>query len=143
MLIDSNIGSIHLPNGFVITPSMTQTEFQNSPLYKKAKAHSSGTFPYIHYSLNGGLIQGKSVLISLSFYAEKLLYISLTVDLYPPGERDWDSYSLETEADIKNFHDTLLKNELGKPHINKILLIMNILKKIYENLNQIIYQQMP
>jgi hypothetical protein len=121
MLIDSNTGNMHLPSGFVITSAMTQTEFQNTPWSKKAKARDVGTFPYIHYSFDGGLIQGKKLLMSICFYAEKILYISLTVDLYPPGERDWDSYSLETEAETKEFHDTLLKIELGEPHIKDAL----------------------
>jgi hypothetical protein len=121
MLIDNNTGDMNLPNGFVITSTMTQTEFQNSPWYKNAEAHDAGTFPYIHYSFDGGLIQRKNLLMNICFYAEKLLYITLTVDLYPPGERDWDSYSLEIEAETKKFHDTILKNELGEPQIKDSL----------------------
>lgn len=58
---------------------------------------------------------GSFFLVSLCFYDQVLVDVSLTADLYPPGPKDWSSYSLKVEAATKQFHDRLLEAMFGKP----------------------------
>ena len=115
MKIDSQTGAIELPNGLSIDAALTQDEFRGLPVFALSQAHDYGTAPWIHYSFSGGFLEGNEVLASLCFFDQMLVHTSLTVDLYPPGPKDWSRYSLDVEAQTKDFHDRLLKQMFGKP----------------------------
>jgi len=107
--IDPQDGTIRLPNGFAIGAGMTQDAFRASSIFAEAKSESHGTPPWIQYNLPGGQLEGKAILVSLSFYDEMLVSVDLTADLYPPGPKSWDTYSEETEGATEKFHDRLLE----------------------------------
>src|ERR1019366_81488 len=109
MDIDRQDGSVRLPNGFVFGSGLTQDDFRASAMFREAKSHYYGTWPWIHYSFPGGEIDGRDVLVSLCFHDQKLVSVDLTADLYPPGPKSWDNYSLQIEAATKDFHDRLLE----------------------------------
>jgi len=114
-LIDPTDGALALPNGNTISPTLTQTEFREGPVFQAASPHDYGTHPWIHFNFKGGLVEGKPLLVSLCYYDQLLVMVSLTVNLYPPGPADWSNYSLEVEAATKTFHDQLLVGQFGKP----------------------------
>jgi hypothetical protein len=116
MFIDKNNGNVTLPSGFVIHVDLTQSLFRQSPCFKNANVKDYGTLPFIHYSFKTEYFEGKPLRISLCFYGELLINVEMIIDLYPPGPKTWENYSLDTEACIKVFHDDLLKQILGKPH---------------------------
>ncbi len=113
--IDKQNGQVHLPDGSSIGPDLTQGKFKASPTFGQATSRDYGTLPFIHYQFNGGQIDGKILQVSLCFYAEVLLDVSLTANFYPPEAKDWSHYSLEVEAKTKQFHDQLLEAMLGRP----------------------------
>lgn len=115
MHIDPQTGTVGLPNGYSVDPSLTQDGFRASALFSQARSQDHGTWPWIHYHFSGGHLEGKELLVSLCFYDQVLVYLSMTADLYPPGPKDWSTYSLAVEAAIKDFHDRLLEQTLGKP----------------------------
>jgi hypothetical protein len=109
MEIDRQDGSVRLPNGFAFGAGLTQDDFRASAAFQVAKTQNYGTLPWIHYSFPGGAIDSRAVLVSLCFYDQMLVSVDLAADLYPPGPKSWDTYSLEIEAATKDFHDRLLK----------------------------------
>jgi hypothetical protein len=115
MQIDRENGTVRLPNGLEIGPALTQDAFRALPDSQHARSQEYGTLPWIHYHLPGGHIDGKEILVSLCFYDQLLVSVSLSADLYPPGPKDRSRYSLEVEAATKQFHDCLLEQMLGKP----------------------------
>lgn len=115
MKIDPQTGMIRLPSGFDVSVDLTQDAFRALPVFGQSETHSHGTPPWIHYTLSGGQLDSYDVLVSLCFYDQMLVDASMTVDLYPPGPKDWSRYSLDVEADMKNYHDDLLTRMFGKP----------------------------
>lgn len=115
MQIDRENGVVVLPNGVTISPTLTQDAFCALPAGRESQSQDYGTLPWIHYRLSGGDIDDKEILVSLCFYDQMLVRASLTANHYPPGPRNWSSYSLEVEAAIKHFHDRLLEKLLGRP----------------------------
>jgi hypothetical protein len=115
MQIDREDGTVRLPNGLEVGPALTQAAFRALPASQNARSEDYGTLPWIHYHLSGGQIDGKDLLVSLCFYDQMLVNVSVTADLYPPGPKDWSKYSLEVEAATKQFHDGLLKRIFGNP----------------------------
>src|SRR5262245_52106761 len=105
MHIDQQSGTITLPNGASISSALTQNEFRTTPEFAHAQSHDCGTLPWIHYQFGGGQIAGKDLLARVCFYDQLLVDVTLAVDHYPPGPRDWSHYSLEIESETKHFHD--------------------------------------
>lgn len=114
MNVDRQTGAVTLPNGWSAGPSLTQEGFRSGEMFPGARG-GGGVPPWIHYRFSGGRVEGKELLVSLCFYDEMLVSLSVTVDHYPPGPRDWSDYSLDVEAAAKDFHDRLLEDLLGGP----------------------------
>jgi len=121
MHIDPNDGTVTLPNGYVIGPSLTQEAFLIGEMADQAEAQDFGTLPWIHYSFAGGRVERNDLLVSLCFYDQMLIDVTLNVDLYPPEASGWEDYSLDVEAAAKTIHDRLLEASLGKPSESKRL----------------------
>src|SRR5437588_616520 len=115
MHIDQLDGTVSLPNGFSISPGLSQDAFRAGPAFTNARSRDYGTLPWIHYHFFDGQVDGKDLLASLCFYDQLLVWVSLSADLYPPGPKAWLTYSLEVEAATKQFHDRLLERMFGKP----------------------------
>ncbi len=107
--IDPNDGTIHLPSGESLDSDLTQDAFRAASALAGANDRNYGTLPWIHYEFSGGQVDGHNLFVSICFYDQLLVYVSITVDLYPHGCTDWSSYSLDTETEIKILHDGLLK----------------------------------
>lgn len=114
MNVDRQTGAVTLPNGWSAGPSLTQEGFRAGEMFPGARS-GGGVPPWIHYRFSGGRLDGKELLVSLCFYDETLVSLSVTADHYPPGQRDWSNYSLDVEAATKDFHDRLLEGQLGEP----------------------------
>lgn len=108
-------GTVRAPAGWCAAADLTQDAMLADPAFAGAESRSYGTPPWIHYHLPGGAIEGKPLLASLCFYDQLLVYVSFSADLYPPGPKDWSTYSLEVEAEMKRFHERVLTDMLGKP----------------------------
>lgn len=115
MLIDQCDGAVRIPNGVLIHPTLTQDELRASSEFAASQSLDYGTLPWSHFRLNSGEIDGKDIFVSLCFYDQVLVHVSVSVNHYPPGEWDWSQYSLEVESETKRFHDYLLEQELGPP----------------------------
>ncbi len=115
--INRETGTINLPNGLSIISELTHDAFRLMPAFDTARSKDYGTLPWIHYHLSGGRIDDRELLVSLCFYDQLLVDVSMTVNLYPPGQDDWSRYSLDVEAATKRFHDRLLEQMLGNPTI--------------------------
>jgi hypothetical protein len=115
MRIDHGNGGVTLPSGLAISPALTQDSFRALPAFQGAQQHDYGTLPWIHYHFSGGRVEGHELLVSLCYYDQLLVYVSMTADLYPPGPKDWSQYSLDVEAATKEFQDRLLVGMFGKP----------------------------
>jgi hypothetical protein len=115
MQIDRENGTLRFPDGVEIDPALTQDALRALPTGTNAQSWDCGTLPWIHYDLSGGQVDGKELLVSLCFYDQVLVRVSITTDLYPPGPKDWSNYSLDVQAATKRFHDLLLEKVLGPP----------------------------
>lgn len=114
--INAADGTVGLPDGRTIEARLSQADFRGSPAFGEAREQDRGTRPWVHYQFSGGRHDDAEVLTSLCFYDDLLVHAEFTIDRYPPGPRDWSSYSLDVEADIKRGHDRLLTDLLGDPH---------------------------
>jgi hypothetical protein len=108
-LIDPGKGTIHLPGGATLSADQTQDAFRTAPAFADARDRNYGTRPWIHHEFSGGQVDGHNLFVSACFYDQLLVNVSISVDLYPPGAKDWSNYSLDTETEIKILHDELLK----------------------------------
>jgi hypothetical protein len=115
MRIDSHSGTVELPNGYSVDPGLSQDGFRAGAMSPHARSEDRGTLPWIHYHFSGGRLEGRELLVSLCFYDQLLVQMSITADLYPPGPRDWSNYSLDVEAATKAFHDRILEATVGEP----------------------------
>lgn len=115
MHIDPQSGTVTIPNGGSVDPSLSQDEFRAASLYAVIREQHGGRLCWNEYRFSGGRIDGKEVLVSLYYQDQTLASVDLTVDLYPPGPKDWSNYSLNVEAATKDFHDRLLNEMLGPP----------------------------
>jgi len=113
--IDRHDGAIRLPNGFVVNANLTRDAFEASAVYDAARRLDSGGMPWTQYRFPGGEIDGKDVSVTLAFSGQTLIFVNLTADLYPPGPKSWDTYSDQTEAATKDFHDRLLAYLFADP----------------------------
>lgn len=117
MKIDPQNGTVAFPNGYSIGSECTHEVFRSSPVGVGARTWDCGTLPWIHYTFDGGEIDGSDLIVSLCFYDQLLVYVEMTVSLYPPDRRDWSYYSLDTEAAEKSLHERILKEQFGEPSI--------------------------
>ena len=115
MHIDPRNGTVTLPNGCAVAASLTQDAFRAGDLFAHARDEGHGAPPWIRYRLAAGRLEGHELLVTLCFHDQTLVHLSLTADLYPPGPRDWSTYSLDVEAATKDFHDRLVEKLLGPP----------------------------
>lgn len=113
--IDSLTGRVTLPNGFVVDGDLTRDEFMSGPQGDEARRMGSGDVLFMHGRFNAGTIEGHPLLANGCYFENMLVYLDLSVNLYLPHATDWSSYSLDTEAAIKAFHDRLLREQLGEP----------------------------
>ena len=112
MMIDRRDGIVHLPDGFVITPSLTRSQFEASPVFKQAK-HHTGRGLYVSFTIRYGDERLPQIIAGLWFYEELLTSVSLTAYSYA---RSWDEVTLEGAIKTKDVHDALLRDDLGEPH---------------------------
>jgi hypothetical protein len=115
MLFNRENGTVRFPNGLTIGSALTQEAFLASPASRNARSQDYGTLPWIHYHLSGGQLEGRELLVSLCFFDQILVHLSVTANFYPSGLKDWSNYSLDVEATTKQFHDRLLEQMLSKP----------------------------
>lgn len=121
--IDTQTGCVTLPTGFVVGPDLTREAFLSSPHGKTAQTTDNATLLFLHGRFTAGQVGGHPLLANACFFEESLVYLDMTVSLYPPDARDWSSYSLNTEAAIKTLHDRLLTSQLGEPTMVHSLLL--------------------
>lgn len=115
MIIDPANGRVMLPSGFVIHSELTREEFLSTPAGAKARSDGNAAALYLHGRFDGGRVEDHPLFANACFFDELLLYLDMTINLYPAGATDWSSYSLDTEAAIKSLHDRLLSEQLGGP----------------------------
>jgi len=113
--IDVQTGLVALPTGYVIGPDLTREEFLSEPHGKSAQTTDNATLLFLHARFQAGVVDSNPLLANACFFDETIVYLDLTVNLYPPHATDWSSYSLDTEAAIKSMHDHLLTDQLGEP----------------------------
>lgn len=113
MNIDQNDGTVSLPNGFSVSPSLTQDAFQQASVFRTARAQDCGTPPWIHYHFTGGRIDDRELLVSLCFYDQILVEVRLTASLYA-ANATWADYSLDIEAATKDYHERMLERMFGQ-----------------------------
>lgn len=113
--IDPADGSIVFPGGAALGADTTQDAFLATPAGRDARPQDYGTRPWIHHHFTGGAVEGKPLLVSACFYDQMLVFISITADIEPGKAKDWSTYSLDTEAATKRFHERLLEGMLGQP----------------------------
>ena len=109
-MIDADTGNIHLPNGFVITPTLTLGEFRQSWFGRDASANRPPSMPdYCWLLEDAGSTASYPVLIQLSFQDQTLIHACLTCKTLMTGEED------EAGIKRKQAHDALLLKQLGEP----------------------------
>ncbi len=115
VVIDAGSGDIHLPNGFVITSSLTLGEFQRSWFGRGAAPNHPASEPQsCWFDLNAGLLTSHPVSVGLSFYEQGLIRASLRISAAYATEDSMEA-GLDAESSIKSFHDALLRHDLGEP----------------------------
>ncbi len=108
-MIDAETGDIYLPNGFVITPALTLSEFRQSEFGRGAKSRSlspQGSW----LRLDAGTIETFPLEVSLHFEGQRLTRVFLNADL-SRTTKDAHLFLVNTKA----FHDALLRSDLGEP----------------------------
>lgn len=113
--IDPLTGRVSLPNGSLVGPELAREEFMSGPHGDEARKMGSGDVLFMHGRFSAGTIDGHPLLANACYFEDMLVYLDLSVNLYPPHATDWSSYSLDIEAAIKSFHDRLLREQLGEP----------------------------
>lgn len=113
--IDAETGHVTLPSGCRVTPELTREEFLSGPHGKVAQTSDNATLLFLHARSAAGTVEARPLLANACFFDETLVYLEMTVNLYPPNATDWSSYSLDVEAATKSLHDRLLTELLGKP----------------------------
>ena len=119
--IDSLTGRVTLPTGNMVGPELTRMEFLSGPLGRCAKTTDNATLLFLHGRFTAGEVEGHPLLANACFFEEMLVYLDMTISLYPLDAKDWSSYSLDTEAAIKSLHDRLLTDLLGPPSKTHLL----------------------
>ena len=97
-IFDRSTGTLRLFNGLEITPLMGQQE------YRAALGQAVKRGPVI---LPGG------VQIAISTWCEDELLVGVSLKLVPPHLRN--EKTVEAQMTLKEFHDSLLREELGDP----------------------------
>ena len=113
-MIDADTGYIHLPNGFVITPTLTLKEFRQSWFGRNATAHRPPSTPgECWFSEDAGDAVTGSFTVGLSFQNETLRRASLTCETLMTADTtgEYDGAWIER----KQIHDALLREDLGEP----------------------------
>ena len=109
-MIDADTGNIHLPNGFVITPTLTLAEFRQSWFGRNAHINRPPSTPkHCWFHENAGIAEGHSYSVGLSFQEQTLTRVSLVCETLMTGEED------EAWIERKQTHDALLREDLGEP----------------------------
>ncbi len=115
-MIDAGSGDIHLPNGYVITSSLTLGEFQRSWFGRGAASNHPAFEPQsCWFHLNAGLLTSHPVSVGLSFYEQQLIQASLRISAVHAIQDSLEA-GLDAESSIKSFHDALLRHDLGGPN---------------------------
>ena len=108
-MIDADTGNIHLPNGFVITPTLTLAEFRQSQFGRSAVVHRPPSTPgQCWFHENAGVAEGQLFSVGLSFQEQRLIGVSLTCETLMTGTED------EAWIERKQTHDALLRKDLGE-----------------------------
>ncbi len=108
-MIDADNGNIHLPNGFVITSTLTLNEFRQSEFGRGAKSPNL-SLQRSWLRLDAGTVETFPLEVSLRFEGQRLACVFLDADL-SRITRDDNSHWIDTKA----FHDALLRQDLGEP----------------------------
>ena len=109
MKIEKDSGVVVLPDGFVIEPDFSRSEFLESGVGASATRSHGGNAPWTCYQLAGGRIEEHDLIVGLRFKHEELCTVDLAVSLYPPDQRGWDHYSMEIELETKKLHESILE----------------------------------
>jgi hypothetical protein len=113
-MIDRETGRLVLGEGVEIAPSLTRQELEHRTLGQAARLNIRNE-PYISYQLPSGSFQGRRVLATVYFKAQRLESVDIVLSTEPEGA-SWADWSLEKEMNAKAFHEVVLKDDLGEPH---------------------------
>jgi hypothetical protein len=119
--IDRSTGIIHLPSGRVVTPDLTQDDFRATSAGEEVRANHHGTLPWMHYRFGGGEVHGHPFRVHLVFYDQMLVSVTMSADLYPPGQGGWSNVSRDVDAATVQLHYDILIPVLGRPTRTKIM----------------------
>lgn len=109
-MIDADTGDIHLPNGFVIAPTLTLKEFRQSWFGRNAVANRPPSMPgYCWFLEDAGSTYIYPISVQLSFQDQILTRTCLTCETLMTGEED------KSWIERKQTHDALLRKDLGEP----------------------------
>lgn len=118
--IDRQTGAIRLPNGEVITSSLTRDELEGSSLGKVERVWDVGN-GWWHFCISCAFDSERDLYVDLCFCEKLLVYVNLSVDLDPQGPKGWESSSLEKNAKQKEFQEELLFKMFGPPTEIRVL----------------------
>ena len=108
-------GTIILPNGYSVSPLLSQEAFRKSETFGRVESQRAGVVPWTRYSFSGGNVSDKNFVVTLCFHDQELFSVTMCVDFYSPGQKDWSYYSLDIESSAKQCHDAMLEEMLGTP----------------------------
>ncbi len=118
-MIDADTGNLHLPNGFVITPTLTLDAFRHSRFGREAKPNYVTNEPWnCWYNFVVPAPDAKPMTFGPSFHEQMLVSLTLRIDTSFALEDSMEA-GLEAEVRIKAFHDNLLRQDLGEPTLVK------------------------
>jgi hypothetical protein len=116
MNIDQNDGTVRLPNGNSISPSLSQDAFRQSAMFHESPLHNPETSSWIYHHVSGGTIDGHELTAFLCFYGQTLVSVELAVNLGVPAPSGSSPDLLElAAAAVKQFHNRLLERIIGPP----------------------------
>ena len=116
-MIDADTGNVHLPNGFVITPTLTLDGFRKSWVGQNAEPNYVMNEPWncwFRFALSAPGAQ--PVRVGLSFYEQMLVSASLGIQRSYSDDTSTEDW-LAAEARVKALHDDLLLQDLGEPTV--------------------------
>ncbi len=115
-MIDATTGNVHLPNGFVITPSLTLDGFRQSRFGREAEPnHPAGEKWNCWFDFVVRVPDAKPMRVGLSFYEQMLVSASLAIRSSYGADTSTEDW-LAAEVRVKAFHEELLRQDLGVPN---------------------------